>query len=242
MKKAFTIVELVLVVVIIGIVSAVMIPRYNRSTLNEAAHQLISHIRYTQHLALMDDVYDTKDPRWFKERWQLAFARSVDSQNVWAYTIYSDKNHDGNPNLRYQEIARDPLNPGELNSLGQIVASKPGRYLSGGQSGVLHLNDSRINKKMTLGKSYQINWVSFSRSCSSQNPGTLNQSRRILFDRIGRPYYYYKKDADSTASDPFVDMKPIQSQCVITLYEKADRTGKNIQIAIEPETGYAHIL
>ena len=241
MKKAFTLIELVLVVVIIGIVSAAIVPRFNRSTLDEAAHQIISHIRYTQHLALMDDKYDPTDSTWFKERWQLSFSRSVDSQNVWAYSIFSDANHDGNPNLR-NEIARDPMNPGTLNSLGQIVSSKPGQYLSGGFSGVLDLEDSRRSKKMTLNNKYGINWISFSRSCSSGNPGTLNQSRRIIFDKIGRPYYYYKKDSTSTAAQPYSDMHLIESQCIITLYENSDKSGKNIRIAIEPETGYAHLL
>ena len=242
MKKAFTLVELVLVVVIVGIISAVMVPRLNRSTLDEAASQIISHIRYTQHLALIDDKYDTNDPRWFKERWQIKFSRSVDSQNVWAYSIFSDRsNHDRIPNLK-NEIARDPMNAGEVNAAGQLLKSKPGQYLSGGQSGTLELTDSRRNKKMTLQEAYNINWVSFSKSCSSGNPGTKNQSRNIIFDRIGRPYYYYKGDKDSLGTKPYTDMLLLQQQCVITLYENSDRTGKNVKIAIEPETGYVHKL
>ncbi len=241
MKKAFTLVELVLVVVIVGIISAVMVPRLNRSTLRDAAHQIVSHIRYTQHLALMDDKYDPDDPQWFKERWQVKFSRSVDSQDVWAYTIFSDvNNHDRIPNLK-NEIARNPMNPGELNAAGQLVKSKPGQYLSGGHSGTLELTDSRRNKKMTLKETYNINWISFSKSCSSGNPGILNQSRNIIFDRVGRPYYYYK-DYHDTSAKPYTDMKLLQQQCIITLYEKSDRTGKNVQIAIEPETGYVHIL
>lgn len=242
MKKAFTLVELVLVVVVVGIISAAIVPRLNRSTLDQAADQIISHIRYTQHLALMDDKFDPKDPTWFKERWQLSFSRSVDSQNVWAYAIFSDMyNHDGSANLK-QELARDPMNPGSVNAAGQIVASSPGQYLSGGISGILHLSDSRRSKKMNLYETYHINWVSFSRSCSTKNPGSKNQSRRIIFDSVGRPYYYYKKDKDSLAANPYSDMRLIKSQCIITLYENADRTGNSVQIAIEPETGYTHKL
>jgi prepilin-type N-terminal cleavage/methylation domain-containing protein len=244
MKRAFTLVELVLVVVIVGIISAVMVPRLNRSTLDEAAHQIVSHIRYTQHLALMDDKFDPDKNFWFKERWQILFSRNLDGEQVWTYTIFSDqKTHDKNPNIS-NEIARDPLNPGVLNAQGRLDPSKPGQYLSGGYNGVLDINDTRRNKKMLLRDAYNINWISFSKSCSTGNPGTLNQSRKIIFDRIGRPYYYYQRDSLSSSADnnPYTDMRLITEQCIITLYEKSDQTGKNVKIAIEPETGYTHIL
>ncbi|MCF6310454.1 MAG: type II secretion system GspH family protein, partial [Sulfurimonas sp.] len=58
MKKAFTMLELVMVIVVIGILAAVMLPRVASDRLAEAATQVISHIRYTQHLAMVDDQFD----------------------------------------------------------------------------------------------------------------------------------------------------------------------------------------
>ena len=50
--------ELVFVIVIIGILAAAIIPRMDRDSIYEASEQLLSHIRYTQHLAMTDNIYD----------------------------------------------------------------------------------------------------------------------------------------------------------------------------------------
>ncbi|WP_300367295.1 prepilin-type N-terminal cleavage/methylation domain-containing protein, partial [Hydrogenimonas sp.] len=51
-KNAFTMLELIIVIVVVGILSAIMIPRFSDDKLREAADQIMSHIRYTQHLAM----------------------------------------------------------------------------------------------------------------------------------------------------------------------------------------------
>ena len=61
-KKAFTLLEIVFVIVVIGILATVILQRRQDNSLREAALQLISDIRYTQHLALTDDKYNPKDP------------------------------------------------------------------------------------------------------------------------------------------------------------------------------------
>ena len=73
MKKAFTMLEFVFVIVAIGIISAVLIPRLNNSPTQQGAIDLLSQIRYTQHLAMTDDSLDTSDPNWYKNRWQIRF-------------------------------------------------------------------------------------------------------------------------------------------------------------------------
>jgi len=237
MIKAFTLIELVFVIVIIGILSTQISPNFQRDTLTEAANQLVSHIRYTQHLAMMDNKFDSKKPTWFKERWQLKFSKTVQaksnhsgSQKVWSYTIFTgtDRQHDRNP--RKWNIAKDPL-----------IKNK---YLSGGHSGYIHLDDKSRNECMALTQAYGIEEVAFSRSCSHYG------SKKIIFDNIGRPYYYYKSDSSSLAANPYKDMKLVRNQCTISLClklnssDKCDYTDKNdyIKIAIEPETGYTHIL
>lgn len=104
MKKAFTMLELVFVIVVIGILSAIVIPRIGSNKLQEAAIQVVSHIRYTQHLALVDDKFDTSDTEWFRENWQIEF---VSGTTEVGYKIYSDRNHLGYANS--DELAVDPL-------------------------------------------------------------------------------------------------------------------------------------
>ena len=70
-KSGFTLIELIIVIVIAGILAAVMIPRLERDNLREAANQLVRHIQYTQHLAMVDDVYDATNANWFANRWTI---------------------------------------------------------------------------------------------------------------------------------------------------------------------------
>ena len=62
MKKAFTMLELVFVIVVIGILAAAIIPSTRTNPAQEAAIQLLSDIRYTQHLAMIDDKYGQNTP------------------------------------------------------------------------------------------------------------------------------------------------------------------------------------
>lgn len=55
-SNGFTMLELVLVIVVIGILAALAIPRLERDLKQEAADTVLSNIRYTQHLALIDNI------------------------------------------------------------------------------------------------------------------------------------------------------------------------------------------
>jgi len=85
MKKAFTMLELVFVIVVAGIIAAVVIPNTKTNPAQEAAIQLLSHIRYTQHLAMVDDKYDSTNANWFQNRWQIRVAGDT-------YSVVSDNN------------------------------------------------------------------------------------------------------------------------------------------------------
>jgi prepilin-type N-terminal cleavage/methylation domain-containing protein len=218
--RAFTLIEVVFVVVVIGILSAVMAPRVKRATIQEAADQIVSHIRYTQQLALNDNKFNPNDPTWYKTRWQIGFFKTAGTDNSWAYTIFSDINKDGNPNSL--EIAKNPLNPKQ--------------YLTGGYSGTFpYLLSGKVNpsivKNMNIGHKYSIKNISFSGGCP------VGRSRRIYFDYLGRPMYgpphsltkkYFAKSSN----------KLVVQDCIITI---TNSVGKSKNIVITPETGYVHI-
>ena len=208
--------EFVFVIIVVGILAAAMAPRFSRDSLQEASTQLVSHLRYTKHLTIVDDKFDTGDPNWYKERWQLVFAQSVSGTTVWAYTIFSDLNHDGNVNIS-DNIAKNPTNSN--------------MFLSGGYSaGVIPLTDSRRDKTMALGETYGIEDVQFNGGCSA--------ARRIAFDYLGRPI------AGNLASStkPYQTGRLLTTQCRISLCKNNPCDDKNVTIAIEPQTGYIHIL
>jgi type II secretory pathway pseudopilin PulG len=230
MKRiAFTMIELVFVIVVIGIVSATIIPTVQRDVLAEAANQLTSHIRYTQHLAMVDDKYDANERFWFKRRWMLRFQQNLayttlspnnTYNNVWAYTIASDlPNFNGhNPDLN--GMARNPLNANQ--------------YLSGGYDNTLHVEDSQSMKELRLGDSYGIKDVDFSGGCRSN-------VMYINFDHLGRPFNSFPNNSPYEKA-PVGWHKLITSACLITLCNVDDcstaANDEKITIGIEPETGY----
>ena len=73
-RMAFTMIELVLVIVVLGILAALAMPRLDRDLQQEAADTILSNIRYTQHLALTDDKHRFNDPTWQRDFWKISFA------------------------------------------------------------------------------------------------------------------------------------------------------------------------
>jgi len=212
MKKAFTLLELVFVIIVIGVIVATILPRTKSNSLQEAAIQLQSHIRYVQHLAMMDDKYDANDLNWFKTRWQIIFNKQLNSDEKWAYTIFSDTSgvRSGRPNK--DEIAINPLNPKQRMTGGYNSANE------------LDINDPEFigMKKLNLGRSYGVTDMLF--SCS----------QRVAFDHLGRPI---KSDLSSnTVAYDSNDL--ITNDCNITLINGTEQ--EIIQIA--SETGFTCIL
>ena len=75
-KQAFTMIELIIVIVVVGILAAVMIPKTDTEPARDAANQLSRHIQYAQHLAMVDDVYKDTDPKWPSYRWGVLIGTS----------------------------------------------------------------------------------------------------------------------------------------------------------------------
>ena len=225
MKKAFTMLELVFVIVIVGILSFIAASSFQRNTLREAADQLVSHIRYTQHLAMMDDKFDPNDNDWYLGRWQIVFANNSGSGDRWAYTIFSDwkGGHDGNPNPATatikSELAYNPLDTT--------------KYLTGGTSGtsLIHYGDNEATEALNLGHTYGITNVVI----AGGNTGSTTY--RVIFDEIGRPYRGITNTSTSTVINSPVDRIATSPIMITLILDDA-----NITIVIEPETGYTHIL
>ncbi|MFA6189885.1 MAG: type II secretion system protein [Sulfuricurvum sp.] len=112
MKRfAFTMLELVFVIIVIGILAVLAMPNFRGNPLQTAAEQVASHIRYTQHLAMVDDKFDPTDATWWKERWQIRFLTNGATNY---YDIFSDVNQGGNSDEIEEAI--DPLTHERLGS------------------------------------------------------------------------------------------------------------------------------
>ncbi|ABS51266.1 pilus assembly FimT family protein [Campylobacter hominis] len=206
MKKAFTMIELIFIIVVVGILAAVAIPRIDRDNLIELVDQVTTHIRYTQQLAMMDNVYDGSDEHWYRGYWRIQFSDSADGGDGWKYSVYKDlPGYSGNLNSE-REVARDPQNEQ--------------RFLTSGASGFSANTDSKkMNKKLNLKNTYDIQKIDFDKNCGGQT---------IAFDSKGRPH-----GAPQNAKNPYD--KVLHTPCIITF---TDSGGRSIQIAVQPETGF----
>lgn len=159
-RSAFTLLELVFVIIVIGILAVLAMPDMRTNPLQQAAEQVASHIRYTQHLAMSDDKFDPSDATWWRERWQIRFRLLTGELG---YVIFSDRNQNRNSNqTNPQEIAIDPAT---------------GEFMNG------FLNFSVANLTQQYGITNIIN------SCQADD-NTLVATNRgaIVFDDMGRPY------------------------------------------------------
>ena len=227
--RAFTILELIMVILIVGIISVIIAPNFQGNSLRYAADQIVGHIRYTQHLAMMDNKFSVTNAQWFKQRWQIRFSKTVGSDNEWSYTIYNDSaanTSDGFPNI--SEMAKNPINPTV-------------QYLSGGYSaGSIKYSSSKATKELNIGHEYGIKGVGFSNDCNVATGGEI-----IAFDNLGRPLSGNMSNLDKEYKNGAKNML-LKKQCQIELCLghacKNSFDSEKLKIAIEPETGYVHIL
>ena len=205
--------ELIFVIVVIGILAAVIMPRTGSNKLYEAATQVLSHIRYTQHLAMVDDKFDPNDTNynpngcgilhpgeWYLSFWRIRFFSLL---NEWQYVVFSDRNRCGTVDVTgVIEPALDPL-------------TKKMLYDTGDDKGLENVN---------LTKTYGI--TNITSTCDSNALDTF-------FDYLGRPYTH---SVGIGTNPPYSNL--LQNDCNITLTNPEG----TVSIKIHPETGYACIL
>ena len=150
--------ELVFVIVIIGIISAMVIPRMDRDSLFEAADQTLKHIKYTQHLAMTQDVYDDTLANWFRRRWEIQFF------TCGGYAVHSDTNMNNSANAARNESAVDP---------------QTGKFLYTTATCTMPAANTDY-ERVNLAGYFGITDIGFSAGCAG--------NQQISFDTLGRPY------------------------------------------------------
>ncbi|HQS67480.1 MAG TPA: prepilin-type N-terminal cleavage/methylation domain-containing protein [Sulfuricurvum sp.] len=159
-RLAFTLLELVFVLIVIGILAVLAMPNFRGHPLQDAAEQVASHIRYTQHLAMVDDKYDPTDSTWYERFWRIRFYESG-TPDTYYYAVFHDTDKENNiDTTTHTEPAIDPLTK---------------KYLYVGNSPT----DARNNKRMNLTDTYGITNI-----VSTCDAGWIE----FFFDNTGRPY------------------------------------------------------
>ncbi|EIF50969.1 Tfp pilus assembly protein FimT/FimU [Sulfurovum sp. AR] len=161
-RSAFTMIELVLVIVVLGILAALALPRFERDIKQEAADSVLSDIRYTQHLALMSSKHKFDEPKWQRAFWKISFEPCSD--NGLFTNIGTDVGYDGD--ISETESAMDPVN-------GKIMYWDNSTNCADG-------GDSNTSDRIFLTKKFGIKAIAGANGCAGVQD--------IGFDHLGRPH------------------------------------------------------
>jgi len=159
--SAFTMLELVFVIVVLGILASLAIPRLDQDLRQGAKDNILSSIRYTQHLALVDNKTDPTESDWQKKFWKIRFSTSTIDNKAFFYTISTDLNSNGA--VSKNETAIDPVN---------------GKYMYNNNGDTTIGTDESPN--IFIGKKYGILSMNFDDGCEN--------AQHIGFDHLGRPH------------------------------------------------------
>ncbi|RRS32490.1 MAG: hypothetical protein P794_01225 [Epsilonproteobacteria bacterium (ex Lamellibrachia satsuma)] len=157
-------IELVFVIVVLGILAALAMPRIDRDIRQEAAQTILSNIRYTQHLALMDNKQKFDDPKWQQRFWKIMFGTCTGTDKF--FMVGSDDNTDNGSFFDKNESAIDQTS-------GKPMFWSNGTDCSDG-------GDNTVSPQIFLSKKYGINNFAFSGGCTG--------IQYIGFDNLGRPH------------------------------------------------------
>ena len=164
-RKAFTMIELVFAIVVVGILAATALARLDRDHKQDAAVQILQDIRYTQHLALMDDKTNPRNVLWQKTLWLIQF-NSRNSSTTWMYYVAS--NRDAAGDIDTNEAAFDPVN---------------GERLFDNNNGI---QDSGESSRIFLTQNFGIKGIRFNTTDVGAN--STSAAQHVAFDFMGRPH------------------------------------------------------
>jgi len=142
-QAAFTMLELVMAIIVLGVLSALAIPRMERDTKQEAADSILADIRYTQLLALADNKQRQDNPQWQRAFWRIGFGNCIAGYAGICEYIGSDADLQGG--IDNNESATDPSTGLKMTQGGTI---------------------STTSKRVFLTKNFGITAVNFTGSCN----------------------------------------------------------------------------
>ena len=203
-RSAFTMIELVVVIVVLGILATVALPRLDRDIRQEAADSLLSNIRYTQHLAQMDNKQMFDDNRWQQRYWKIMFGTCSGSDRF--FMIGSDSDMNNGSFFDRNESAID------ASTQLPMFWSNGTPCADGG--------DGTVSNELFLSKKYGINGFTFAGGCAG--------TQYIGFDNMGRPHIGFGGSATPNHSSYMA------SDCTITFnFTDTSITAVNITILKE---------
>lgn len=213
-NRAFTMLELTMVIVVLGILASLAIPRMDRDIRQEAGDNILSAIRYTQHMALTDNVINTSNAEWQQAFWRFGFEKCSDSGMF--YYVAADKDMGGN--IDASEAAIDPKNG--LRIMGSNAQPC--------ESNIEEQTNASPDIFITKNHNISDGGITFT-NCGN------GDGKYIGFDQMGRPHRGFVGSSEPNYATI------ITTDCVISL-DFDDASFDDMEINISKETGYAFIV
>ncbi len=158
-KLAFSMIELIMVIVVIGILASIAIPRMDRDIRQEAIDTILSDIRLAQQNALLDDKHDVTNPSWQMAFWHFEYYRCGSD---FVYRVASDINTNGI--ITQQESA---------------INSQDRKYLFADCN---DLDDTDNSSKVNLTQNYGINSITAIGVCATTHIVAFDNLGRLHSD------------------------------------------------------------
>jgi len=171
--NAFTMIELVIVIAVLGILAALAIPRIQRDRTQEAADTILSDIRYTQHMALNDFKENPRKNKWQRSFWQIQIESCANNSGLFV-TIGSDLDYGGD--IAKTEATLDPINLKPMFWVNTQDCSDGG--------------DDTVSSNVFLTTKFGVSSITTTGGCAGV--------KRIGFDHLGRPHVSF---SSSTTPD-----------------------------------------
>jgi type II secretory pathway pseudopilin PulG len=165
-RVAFTMLELVFVIVVLGILASLAMPRLDRDLKQEASDSILSDIRYTQHMALRDNKQEFDNANWQRAFWTIGFDDCSVATDLYQY-IGTDINYNGD--IDDNEAANDPVNGKKMIWSGADCSD-------GG--------DNNTSDRIFITDKYGISSVTF----TGGGNNSCSNDQYIGFDHLGRPH------------------------------------------------------
>ena len=222
MKSSFTLLELVIVIIIIGILASTISVFIPNNNLRLAVDNLAKNIKFTQSLALKDDKYQpfpnnnsleeqNRSKYWFKRFWQIKIGEN--NNKDFYFVIYSDNDLDNNADV--DEIAKDPLT---------------NKYINGNYYSNTSVKDANLS-------TFGITNISYTYKNIINSNIALGNPLRIYFDNYGNVYICQKNKLNCNNNDSlFNSLNPVISNIEINFTKNL----KSKMLVITP-TGFVYM-
>ena len=151
MKKSFTLLELILMIVLLGFLYTSFIPKVKVSKIDDLTNRLVLYLKQTRNQSLINDKFSNSDNLWHKKRWTLKFFRCRETIGGIYYVIYSDKNASGHPGI--DDSLKDSLTLKNIYSTNSCTENiKNSKYVLISQNFNIRTVNISCNETSSLGQ------------------------------------------------------------------------------------------